>query len=125
MQMIDTNVILRYLLDDNPELSPKAKDIMLNDDIFIITQVVAEAIYVLKGVYKATKQEIVDGLLAICAMDNVQLENEEIVVFALAEFRETHLDFVDILLYSYQKFTERKVATFDKKLNNKLRELSE
>jgi predicted nucleic-acid-binding protein len=58
-------------------------------------------------------------------MENVNLENEEIVVFSLKMFRETNLDYVDVLLYSYQKFTGRNVATFDKKLNSKIKDLLE
>jgi predicted nucleic-acid-binding protein len=125
MLLIDTNIILRYLLNDSDEFSQKAKDVILNNDALIVTQVIAEVIYVLKGVYASTKQEIVDGLLSICSMDNVQLENEEIVVFSLKLFLETNLDFVDALLISYQKFTGRKVVTFDRKLLSKISELLE
>jgi predicted nucleic-acid-binding protein len=125
MLLIDTNIILRYLLNDSDEFSQKAKDIMLNNDTLIVTQVIAEVIYVLKGVYASTKQEIVDGLLSIRSIDSVQLENDEIVVFSLNLFLETNLDFVDALLISYQRFTGGKVATFDKKLLSKLSELPE
>jgi len=34
------------------------------------------------------------------------------------------MDFVDVLLYSHQKFTGEKVVTFDKKLIAKLAKLS-
>ena len=122
---IDTNIVLRYVLNDHYELSPKAKEIFVNEDVLILTQVIAEAIYVLKGVYKSTRQEIADTLLSICLMDNVSLEHEEIVVSAIKEFRNTNLDFVDVLLYSHQKFTKIPVATFDAGLISKLKELQE
>ena len=123
MVLIDTNILLRYLLSDHAELSPKAKDVILNNDVLILTQVIAEAIYVLKGVYKSTKHEIAMSLLTVCDMDNVSLENGEIVKTAIEEFRNSKLDFVDLLLFSNQKFTTIPVITFDKELNSKLNEL--
>ena len=60
-KLIDANIILRYLLNDNPEMSEKAKEI-INDGAFTIPEVMAEVIYVLKGVYKVERQEISDVL---------------------------------------------------------------
>jgi len=123
MLLIDANIVLRYVLNDHTELSPKAKEIILNNEILIITQVIAEVIYVLKGVYKSSRQDISNTLLSICSMDNVCLEDSEIVTSAISEFAVSNLDFIDVLLYSYQKFTGKNVVTFDKKLNTKLSEL--
>ena len=123
MVLIDTNILLRYLLSDHAEFSQKAKDIMLNNNVIILTQVIAEAIYVLKGVYNSTRQEIATSLLSVCDMDNVKLENDEIVRFAIEEFCKSNLDFVDVLLYSHQKFTAIPIITFDKDLKSKLNEL--
>jgi len=123
MLLTDTNIVLRYALNDHAELSPRAKETMLSDDVLILTQVIAEVIYVLKGVYKSTRQEIADTLLSICSMDNVSLEHEEIVFSAINEFKNTNIDFVDCLLFSHQKYTKNTVVTFDDKLASKLNEL--
>ena len=58
MIVVDTNVILRYLLQDNEELSSKAIEIIDNNEIFIPTEVIVEVSYVLKKVYKVEKFEI-------------------------------------------------------------------
>lgn len=50
MVIVDTNIILRYLLQDNEELSKKAIEIIDNNKIFIPTEVIVEASYVLKKV---------------------------------------------------------------------------
>ena len=123
MIAIDTNIVLRYILNDHAELSPRAKEIVTNNEILIITQVVAEVIYVLSGVYKSSRQEISDVLLSINTMGNVHFENSEVVVCAINEFSVANIDFVDSLLYSRQKLTGEKIATFDKKLLAKLNAL--
>ena len=122
MVIIDTNVILRYALNDHPELSPKAKEIFLNNDILILTEVAAEAIYVLNGVYKFSRKEIADELLVIFSMDNIYLEDEQMLFCAIDEYAATNLDFVDTFLYAQHKYSGKEVLTFDSKLKAKLNE---
>ena len=123
MVLVDANVLLRYVLDDHADLSPKARDVMIDNDILILAQVIAEVIYVLKGVYKFSREEIVDALLEIHTMVNVIFEEEDVLVSALKEYRDTNLDFVDVLLYSHQKIKGISVITFDKELSAKLSKL--
>jgi predicted nucleic-acid-binding protein len=68
--LIDSNVILRYLLDDHKRLSPKAKKIM--EDVSeaavhaeIRDIVIVECIYVLEKFYKVPRIDIADKLGAI------------------------------------------------------------
>lgn|GEM_PF-4966125 len=35
MKLIDTNIILRYMLNDHAELSKKASDIIANEDVLL------------------------------------------------------------------------------------------
>ncbi|GHU39495.1 hypothetical protein FACS1894190_04420 [Spirochaetia bacterium] len=120
MCLVDANIVLRYLFADNPVMSQKAKDIIKNQEVLILTQVIAEIIYVAEGVYNATRQETVDSIPDISALDNVYLEHEEIVTIALNEYTATKLDFVDVLLYAYSQQTGLLVETFDSGLRKKL-----
>jgi predicted nucleic-acid-binding protein len=120
MCLVDANIILRYLFTDSPEMSQKAKDILQNQEVLILTQVIAETIYVATGVYGATRHEIVDSLFTILAFDNVYLEHDDIVAMALTEYAATKLDFVDVLLYAYNQKTGLPVETFDGGLLKKL-----
>ncbi len=49
--MFDTNMILRYLLNDNPEMSQRAEEYINAGDVSVTIEVIAEVVYVLKGVY--------------------------------------------------------------------------
>lgn len=120
MCLVDANIILRYLFTDSPAMSQKAKEILQNQEVLILTQVIAETIYVAEGVYNATRQEIVDSLLKILAFDNVYLEHDDIVTMALNEYAATKLDFVDVLLFAYNQKTGLQVETFDGALRKKL-----
>ncbi len=47
MLFVDANVVLRYILDDHPELSVRAADILEQYEVFLPTEVVCEVVYVL------------------------------------------------------------------------------
>lgn len=116
-KLIDANIILRYLLNDNPEMSEKAKEI-INDGAFTIPEVMAEVIYVLKGVYKVERQEISDVLQEF--LKEIKIENYEGMREALQIFKDTSLDFVDCILIARNRILKNEVVSFDKKLNKVL-----
>lgn len=51
MPIIDANVILRYLLNDHPAMSEAAKETIVAG-AQTTAEVLAEVVYVLKGVYR-------------------------------------------------------------------------
>ena len=120
MNLVDTNLILRYLLNDRPEQSEAARQEIKNDNIKILTQVVAEIIYVLSKIYKVSRKEISENLLKIFSLNTVTVENEEIVIFAVAEYGESKLDFVDELLYANCRINGVGIKTFDNALRAKI-----
>ncbi|MDR2648190.1 MAG: PIN domain-containing protein, partial [Clostridiales bacterium] len=124
MKLVDTNILLRYLLNDHPEMSAKAKEIMLDDEVLLLAQVVAEAVYVLGGVYKIERPEIADALRTVFSLETVQLENSEIVLLTVDEYAKSKLDFVDLLLFAHHQITGLVVETFDKPLLKKLQSVA-
>lgn len=55
MRLIGTNVILRYVLEDNEEMFAEAERV-IDDGAFVLPEVIAEVVYVLVKVYKLGKQ---------------------------------------------------------------------
>jgi len=120
MALVDTNIVLRYLLNDEPEQSEIAKRELKSGNVKILTQVVAEVIYVLSKIYNIGRKEIAENLFKVFFLDGVRVENEEVVFFAVAEYGDSSLDFVDELLYANNRIRGEEVKTFDDKLNKKL-----
>lgn len=116
MIVIDTNIILRYLLEDNEELSKKAIEIIDNNQIFIPTEVIVETSYVLKKVYQVEKDKIYKVIQLLLEMENVNFENKETIELAFKTYAEKNLDIVDCMLYAYAKNEKYEVKTFDNKL---------
>ena len=116
--VIDANVILRYILNDNEAISAEAKEIIDNKAETLV-EVLAEVVYVLKGVYKAERTDICEYIT--CILHEVELNEKEVVIYALQIFSKSNLDFVDCLLVSKNHLLGRKIFSFDKKLNIQLK----
>jgi len=63
MPILDANVILRYLLRDVPEMAEAAREAIVKG-ASTTAEVLAEAVYVLAGVYKADRETIATTLEA-------------------------------------------------------------
>ena len=122
MKIIDANIILRYLLNDNDELSAKAATIIEDNEVLLPNEVIAEVVYVLEKVYNVKNEEICDTLLALFKYKNFTVDDFEVLEEALLLFSRRRIDFVDTLLYAYNKVKGYQVFTFDKKLKKLLEE---
>ena len=114
MVMLDANMILRYLLDDNAEMAEEAERRISEDDVSVTIEVIAEVVYVLKGVYSLNRDKIVDSLSQF--IDLVFCQERDVLKYALETYGEGNLDFVDCVLYAYNRIRGIEIATFDTKL---------
>lgn len=116
MEIVDANIILRYLLNDVPELTKAATNILKNNKIFVPNEVIAEVTYVLEKLYKVERKEIQDVLCEFIRNDNIIISDKEIIYEAFKIYTKIKIDFVDSILYAYKKCRNITVYTFDKKL---------
>jgi len=122
--VLDANVVLRYLLDDIPQQSQEATQIIENGVVFIPHEVFAEVVYVLTGVYSVERPDIVLALKRLLAYRTVRTSDRQVVVKAIERFESSNLDFVDCLLLGYAA-KGSKVVTFDKGLRRKIEALGD
>ena len=114
MIRVDTNIIVRYFADDIKEQADKAQEILENEEVFISSEVIAEVIYVMCGIYEFSREDISEALIQLINFENIYVESKYFLIKALRLFSFTKLDFVDCLLCAYSEVDE--IRTFDKKL---------
>lgn len=117
-KLIDANVILRYLLNDNQEMAQQAKAVIENG-AYTKPEIIAEVVYVLKGVYHATRADIRVFIKEM--LNSVYCVESDKVSYAVDVYADTALDFVDSLLVAYHDLGKENVFTFDRKLANHLK----
>jgi predicted nucleic-acid-binding protein len=120
MQIVDANIILRYLLKDIEELHAKAARIIENKEIHIPFEVIAEVVYVFEKIYEVPRLEIKDALSILLNYSNITTLNVDILFEALKIYEKQKIDFVDSLLVSYNHIQKDTIYSFDKKLNKLL-----
>lgn len=112
--LFDTNMILRYLLNDNPMMYEKSKHLLKRDNVWITLEVMAEVVYVLRKVYSLDRPMVSNKVKAFAEL--VKCEENNVLNLAIDTYATNNLDFVDCVLYAYNQVGCFEIATFDKKL---------
>ena len=55
-------------------------------------------------------------------MDDIRFQNRETIELAFKIYSEKNFDIVDCMLFAYKKIENYDIKTFDKKLNNLIKE---
>ncbi len=118
---IDTNILMRYLLNDIPEQTDIAAEIIA-DGAQIYPEVIPEAVYVLSKIYEIPRKAVSDTLIAI--LDDISVERKEQIKKTLKLFRETKLDYIDCLHLAGYSLSGEDFFSFDKKLMHEKKSLS-
>ena len=93
----------------------EAKDVIGNKSCLLLSEVMAEVVYVLHGVYKTPKDIINNTLTNFVLLQNMNMHESKMYLIKALELYETmNLDFVDCCLCALKDKYE--VKSFDKKL---------
>jgi len=119
---LDTNVVVRYLIDDAAQA---AKAVKVMDSLsqefpgFLSLTAIAELVWVLKISYRFKKAEIEQVLDTLLQSKELVIERAEIVWQALRQFRTSHADFADCLIERSGHAAEcQYTVTFDRNAAN-------
>ena len=122
MTLIDTNVILRFLLNDVPEQSKQAKAV-IEAGAFTTIEVMAEVIYLLRKLYQADREKIYLAIMRVAK--EVSIADSDVLEFAMKIFRVRSLDFVDCVIAARALLRQEDVFSFDKKLMALIRQIKQ
>lgn len=121
MPSLDTNVVLRYIVQDDPSQTRTAqryieKHANAGSPLFLGTSVILETEWVLRSVYGFTKDEIIEVFIALLEAREMTFQDEASLERAVHRYRELNIDFADCLhLATAQTFDQLPLATFEKK----------
>jgi len=117
--LLDTNMLLRFLLADHTELSPKAARLFQRaagrECLLILTDLsIAEAVWVLTSYYKLQRKKVAESLAKLLARSGVHCPDLDPVLDALDRFKATNCDFYDCYLAAQAVASGVGIASFDK-----------
>ncbi len=116
--LLDTNLLLRFLLADHTELSPKAVRLFQQAAdrkcLLILTALgLAEAVWVLTSYYQLGRKPVADNLAKMVVRAGVHCPEQDVILDALKRFRATNCDFYDCYLAACAAASGIGIASFD------------
>jgi predicted nucleic-acid-binding protein len=117
--LVDTNVVLRYLLADDPVQSPRAAAFFGKvEEGAVLAEmseaVLAETLWVLEKTFDVPRPMIAGRLIPLILFDGLRAPRpKRALLEALTTFAESSFDFVDCLLAARARSAKTIVCTFD------------
>ena len=119
---LDTNVLVRYLTQDDPAQFAKAAAFIdvaseRGEQFLVNTPVLCELVWVLAAVYDYSREEIAQALEQIFTTAQFEIERLDEARQALGDFRSSKADFSDALIGRINRSLGAKhTVTFDRDL---------
>lgn len=117
---IDTNILVRYLTQDDIEQAKMAEALLDKyltkpESVFINNIVMCELMWVLDRGYKYSKDQIIKVVRQILSTEEFAFENQKVLWLVLEQFEKKRLDFSDALIGHLNKNQGcESTFTFDK-----------
>jgi predicted nucleic-acid-binding protein len=117
-RLVDTNLIVRYLVQDHEKHAKAAGKLFDACDrgdvvIVVLPAVLAECVFVLESFYEHPRGDIASALGRLISSPGVEID-AAINLDALDRYRKTKVHFVDCLIAATAATENMPVASFDK-----------
>ena len=121
MIALDTNVLVRFLTQDDDAQFQVAADLIegCTRDVpgYVCREVMIELVWVFERAYKYSREEIADALLSILTASQLSVEYAQDIASSVNLYRDEGYDFADLMIRQAAQRTENQILkTFDQKL---------
>jgi len=124
VRALDTNVLVRFLVNDDPAQHQRAvaaieKARTLREPLYVGDVVLAEVVWVLQRRYRVAKPAVIEALRGLVASRELTFSSRERVADAVGRFTAGSADFADYLIAAEAREAGHDVVlTFDNALLN-------
>lgn len=117
--LLDTNLIVRYLVGDHEAHAKAAAKVFERSDkdevtLVILPAVLSECVFVLESFYEQPREKISEVLRQLIGSRSVELSDKAIHVDALKRYGSGTVHFVDCSLAAFAASREIPVVSFDR-----------
>jgi predicted nucleic acid-binding protein len=119
---LDTNVIVRFLTGQPPDLAAAAKAMVASADagatvLEVLPVIVAETVYTLESFYRIDCKDVAAKLLVFLQCRGIKAHERDRVLDALVRHRDHSVHFADAYLAAAGTDSGLSVASFDRDLD--------
>jgi predicted nucleic acid-binding protein len=115
---LDTNIIVRHLTGDPPEMAARATAYLQSETDLLLTDLVAaETVYVLESFYEAPRDRVAQAIRSLVAFDSVLCVDPALLLRAVEVYETDRVDFAEAyLVASAESTVVGRIASFDRSL---------
>ena len=100
MKFLDTNIILRYLTEDDSYKAKRCDELFKKissgkETLFTSTLVITEVVWVLEKVYRLTRDQITVCVQKILNTPHIECDEKDILLTAVGLYALKPIDFID------------------------------
>ena len=117
--LLDTNVLIRHLTGDPPEMAARASAYLLSGrDLVLSDLVVAEIVYVLESFYQQTRQQVAGLVAAVVSSSRYQVQDRDLLIRSIEIYLDHRIDFTEAYLAATaEKVGITEIASFDRAID--------
>jgi predicted nucleic acid-binding protein len=112
---VDTNVLVRHLTGDPPDLAERATAFLAQaEELLLADLFVAELVYVLESFYEVPTEKVADLVRSVIAFDAIRTLDPALLLRALEVYVNHRIDFAEAyLVASAESAGVEHIASFD------------
>ncbi|MBM3695772.1 MAG: type II toxin-antitoxin system VapC family toxin [Actinobacteria bacterium] len=116
---VDTNIIIRHLTGDPPDLAARATAFLAaSDDLLLTDLIVAETVYVLESFYEVPRTEVAGLIRAVVAFPAMRTVDLALLLRSVEIYETYGIDFAEAYLAASAEVAGVSlVASFDRTLD--------
>lgn len=116
---VDTNILVRHLTGDPPEMAARATAYLEADHALLLTDLIAaETVYVLESFYEAPRDQVAEAIRSLVAFESMVSVDPALLLRAAEVYETDRIDFAEAYLVACAESTGVAViASFDRSLD--------
>ena len=116
---IDTNILIRHLTGDPPEMASRATAILATETRLLLTDLVlAECVYVLESYYEVKRTRVAQLMRSALALPAIETVDPATLLRALEIYERNRLDFAEAYLVAQAEASGvNEILSFDRSID--------
>jgi len=116
---VDTNILVRHLTGDPPEMAARATAYLSEERELLLTDLVAaETVYVLESFYETPRDAVAQAMRSLVAFDAIVCVDPALLLRAAEVYETDRIDFAEAYLVACAESTGvGRIASFDRSID--------
>ncbi len=116
---VDTNILVRHLTGDPPEMAQRATRYLDTERHLLLTDLIAaETVYILESFYEAPRDQVAQAIRSLIAFDAIVCVDPALLLRAVEVYETDRLDFAEAYLVACAESAEvGRVTSFDRSID--------